>query len=132
MKNKVLTSKDVIFIYPNYKESFDLKTDALATCLGSVLLQEGKSVIMLSRTRRGPEINFATNERKVLCNSMGPKIIESIYRDHQPMVYSASEKTNAKKTRWNAFIDKHNANMDYKPGKQNHVSDALSLPITWK
>lgn len=33
---------------------------------------------------------------------------------------------NAKIKRWKAYIDEHNAKIYYKPGKENHVADALS------
>jgi len=33
---------------------------------------------------------------------------------------------NPKIKRWKAYIDDHNAKIHYKPGKDNHVADALS------
>lgn len=53
----------------------------------------------------------------------------NIFTNHPPLAYSVSEKkkkNNSKIKRWKAFIDEHNANVFYKPGKENHVAEALS------
>ena len=43
------------------------------------------------------------------------------------MTFAISDRNpNSKIRRWNAFIDEYNANIYYKPGKENHVADALS------
>ena len=132
----VLTSEDVLLMYPDFKKSFDLTTDASASGLGAVLSQEGRPIIMISRTLRGPEVNFATNERELLAIVWALRKLRdylygvstlNIYTDHQPLTFAVSEKNpNAKIKRWKAFIDEHNANVFYKPGKENHVAYALS------
>lgn len=96
----------------------------------------GRPITMISRTLRDNEINFATNERELLAIVWALKYLRNylygvknlnIYTDHQPLTLAVSERNpNAKIKRWKAFIDEHNANIIYKPGKENFVADALS------
>lgn len=47
--------------------------------------------------------------------------------DHQPLTFSLSPKnTNAKLKRWKAYLEEHDYQIEYKPGKSNVVADALS------
>jgi len=120
--------------YPDYKKPFDLTTDASAYGIGAVLSQEGRPITMISRTLKGSEANYATNERELLAivwalvklrhYLYGVKDI-NIFTDHQPLTFSVSESNpNAKIRRWKARIDEFNARLFYKPGKENLVADA--------
>ena len=133
---RILASEDVILQYPDFKQAFDVTTDASGHAIGAVLSQGDKPIMMISRTLKGPELGFATNERELLAIIWALKKFRSylyginkinIYTDHQPLAFSVSDKnTNAKIKRWKAFIDEHNAKVFYKPGKANVVADALS------
>jgi len=135
LKN-ILMSEEVMLRYPNFKKCFDLTTDASGHGLGAVLSQEGRPITMISRTLRDKEADFAANERELLAIVWALKSLRNylygvkelnIYTDHQPLTFSVSDRNpNAKIKRWKAFIDEHNANMIYKPGKENYVADALS------
>lgn len=63
---EVLTSENVMLLYPDYKKDFDLTTDASTFGLGAVLSQDGKPITMISRTLKDRELNLATNERNYL------------------------------------------------------------------
>lgn len=133
---EVLTSEDVMLLYPDYKKPFDLTTDASAHGLGAVLSQDGKPITMISRTLKENESNFATNERELLAIVWALKSLRNylygvkdlnIFTDHQPLTFAVSDRnSNTKIKRWKAFIDEHNAKIFYKPGKENLVADALS------
>jgi len=135
LKN-VLVSEDVMLLYPDYQKPFDLTTDASSVGLGAVLSQDKKPITMISRTLRDNELNFATNERELLAIVWALKTLRNylygvknlnIYTDHQPLTCAVSDKNpNAKINRWKSFIDEHNAQIFYKPGKENFVADALS------
>lgn len=124
-----------MFSYPDFKKPFDLTTDASGHGLGAVLSQ-GRPITMISRTLRDNDINFATNERELHAIVWALKNLRNylygvknmnIYTDHQPLIFAVSEKnTKAKIKRWKDFIDEHNANIIYKPGKENYVADSLS------
>lgn len=132
----ILASENVMLMYPDYKKPFDLTTDASAYGIGAVLSQNGRPISMISRTLKDSEANYATNERELLAivwalakfrhYLYGVKDI-NIFTDHQPLTFAVSEgNPNAKIKRWKARIDETGANMFYKPGKENHVADALS------
>ena len=129
----ILVSEDVMLLYLNYQKPFDLTTDASSFGLGAVLSQDKKPITMISRTLRDNELNFATNERELLAVVWALKSLRNylygvknlnIYTDHQPLTFAVSDRnTNAKIKR---FIDEHNAQIFYKPGKENFVADGLS------
>ena len=121
LKN-ILVSEDVMFLYPDYPKF--------------VLSQNKNSITMISRTLRESEINCTTNERELLAIVWALKTLRNylfcvknlnIYTDHQLLTFAVSDKNpNAKIKRWKSFIDEHNANIFFKPGKENIVADALS------
>ena len=136
MLRQILSSEDVILLYPDFTKPLELTTDASMTGLGAVLSQNGKPITMISRTLKGVELDYATNERELLAIVWALKKLRNflygsknliIFTDHQPLTFSVSDKnTNAKIQRWKAFIEEHNAKIVYKPGKENIVADALS------
>lgn len=131
-----LSCEDVILPYPDFAKPFELTTDASSSGLGAVLAQGGRPITMISRTLKDAEKNYATNERELLAIVWSLQRLRNylynvksltIFTDHQPLTYAVSDKNcNAKIKRWKAFIDEHNARIVYKPGKENHVADALS------
>lgn len=133
---KLLTSEDVMLLYPDFRKPFDLTTDASSSGLGAVLSQDGRPITMISRTLKDKECDLATNERELLAIVWALKKLRNylygvktlnIYTDHQPLTFAVSDRNpNAKIKRWKYFLDEHNANIFYKPGKQNLVADALS------
>lgn len=132
----ILSSEDVILMYPDFKKPFDLTTDASSHGIGAILSQDGRPITMISRVLTDKEQNFATNERELLAIVWALKTLRNylygvktlnIFTDHQPLTFAVSDRNpNAKIKRWKAFIDEHNANVFYKPGKENLVADALS------
>lgn len=132
----ILASEDVLLQHPDYNKPFELTTDASSSALGAVLSQNGRPITMISRTLSQTEENYATNERELLAivwalQSLrhylyGIKNIK-IFTDHQPLIFSISEKNpNTKMKRWRAFIEEFSPTFFYKPGKDNKVADALS------
>lgn len=133
---QILSSEDVMLLYPDFNVPFELTTDASSSGLGAVLSQNGRPITMISRTLKGCEENYATNERELLAIVWSLKKLRNylygakcinIFTDHQPLTFAVSEKnTNAKIKRWKSFIEEHNVNIFYKPGRENLVADALS------
>jgi len=99
-----------MLLYPDYKNTFDLTTDASALGLGAVLSQGGKPITMISRTLKDRELSFATNECELLAIVWALKSLRNylygvqnlnIYSDHQPLMFAVSDKNpNAKIKRW--------------------------------
>ena len=63
---KLLSSEDVLLLYPNFEKAFNLTTDASSHAIGAVLSQGGRPITMISRTLSPAEENYATNERELL------------------------------------------------------------------
>lgn len=62
----ILASDSVMLLYPDFNQPFDLTTGASSCGLGAVLSQNGRPITMISRTLRGGEFDYATNERELL------------------------------------------------------------------
>lgn len=135
---EILSSEDVL-AFPDFEKPFLLTTDASNKAIGAVLSQNfhdgERPITFISKTLSSTEENYATNEKEMLAivwalHSLrnfiyGQKII--IYTDHQPLTYAISPKNNnAKLKRWKAFLEEHDHEIHYKPGKANVVADALS------
>lgn len=133
---EILASEDVTLTYPDFTKPFDLTTDASSRGLGAVLSQERKPITMISRTLRDREEHLATNERELLAIVWALNTLRNylygvnqlnIFTDHQPLTFAVSDKNpNAKIKRWKSLVESFNAKIFYKPGKENHVADALS------
>lgn len=136
---KDILSSDDVLAFPNFDLPFILTTDASDKALGAVLSQQfndgERPITFISRTLSRTEENYATNEKEMLGvvwslstlrNFLyGAKI--KIYTDHLPLTFTLSPKNNnAKLKRWKAYIEEHDYEMKYKPGKSNVVADALS------
>lgn len=132
----ILSSEDVLLLYPNFDRPFDLTTDASSHAIGAVLSQNGRPITMISRTLSPAEETYATNERELLAIVWALKNLRhylygvnnlNIFTDHQPLTFSISDKNpNSKLKRWRAFIEEYSPTFFYKPGKDNIVADALS------
>lgn len=128
----LLTSSDIL-IYPDYNKPFILTTDASDSAIGAVLSQgeigKDKPIHFASRTLSTVEEKYSVPEKDMLAifwNYLyGAKF--KILTDHQPLTFALSPKnTNAKLKRWKAYLEEHDYEIIYKPGKANVVTDALS------
>lgn len=132
----ILSSEQVILLYPDFSQPFELTTDASSVGLGAVLSQNGRPITMISRSLKDKEEEFATNERELLAIVWALQKLQNylygvknlkIFTDHRPLTFSVSDKnSNAKLKRWMAYVEGHNAKISFKPGKENLVADALS------
>lgn len=132
----ILASDDILLQYPDFDKTFDLTTDASSNGLGAVLSQTGRPITMISRALSKTEQNYATNELELLSIVWALKTLRNylygvkninIFTDHQPLIFSISEKNpNTKLKRWKSFIEEFSPKFFYKPGKENVVADALS------
>lgn len=137
MKN-LLSSSDIL-IYPDFSKTFILTTDASDFAIGAVLSQgeigRDKPIHFASRTLSRTEEKYSVPEKEMLAifwalttfrNYLyGAKM--KILTDHQPLTFALSPKnTNAKLKRWKAYLEEHDYEIVYKPGRANVVADALS------
>lgn len=135
---KILTSSDTL-IYPDFSKPLLLTTDASDFAIGAVLSQgeigKDRPIHFASRTLNKSEESYSASEKEFLAIIWSLKIFRNylygqkfiIMTDHQPLTFSLSPKnTNAKLKRWKAFLEEHDYEIRYKPGKTNVVADALS------
>lgn len=121
---------------PDYSKRFELTTDASNFAIGGVLSQNGKPITFISRTLSKTEMELATNERELLAIVWALKTLRNylygiadltVFTDHQPLTLAVSEKNpNLQIKRWKSFVEESGVRLQYKPGKENIVADALS------
>lgn len=94
-----------------------------------------KPIHFASRTLNKSEENFSATEKEMLAIYWALKVFRNyiygqkftVITDHQPITFSLSSKnTNAKLKRWKSFLEEHDYQIIYKPGRTNVVADALS------
>ena len=135
---KILTSGDIL-AYPNFDKPFLITTDASNFAIGAVLSQtdsgNDKPIYFASRTLNRTEENYSASEKEMLAIIWALKVFRNyiygqkfrIMTDHQPLVFTLSpNNTNAKLKRWKSYLEEHDYEIIYKPGKSNVVADALS------
>lgn len=133
----LLLEQVVVVVYqPDFNKPFELTIDASNFAIGAVLSQNKHPNTFISRTLNPTEQNYATNEKGILAIVWALQKLRNylygiadltIYTNHQSLIYSTSGKTpNTKLKRWENFIAEFGAEIKYKPGSQNVVTDALS------
>lgn len=135
---KILSSEDIL-IYADYKKPFVLDTDASDFAIGAVLSQDedGKDlpIHFASRTLSKAEEKYSVPEKEMLAIFWALKTFRNylygatfkIITDHQPLTFALSSKnSNAKLKRWKSYLEEHDYELIYRPGKNNVVADALS------
>lgn len=134
----LLTSSDVL-TYPNFNKPFIITTDASNFAIGAVLSQgeigKDKPIHFASRTLNKAEENYSATEKEMLAIYWSLKVFRNyiygqkfiLLTDHQPLTFSLSPKNiNAKLKRWKSYLEEHDYEIKYKPGRTNVVADALS------
>ncbi len=114
-----------------------IQTDASSTGLGSCLLQDEQPVAYVSRALTGPETRYAQIEKELLaivfaCNKFTQYVYGRhtiVHSDHKPLevIFKKSiSQTTPRLQRMLLTLLKYDLNVVYKPGKEMHISDALS------
>jgi hypothetical protein len=132
--NKRLTTTLVI-VLPNMEKPFSVYCDASGQGLGCVLMQDSHVVAYASRQLRKHKEHYPTHNLelavvvhalKILRHYLIGKICE-IYSDHISLKYIFTQlNLNLKQRRWLELIKDYDLRINYHPGKENVVADALS------
>lgn len=132
---KKLLTNDPILQYPDFKQSFEVTTDASNFALGAVLSQNSKPICYASRTLNRHEVNYSTIEKELLAivwsvQNFRPYLFGrrfTIYTDHRPLQWLFNCKDpSSKLVRWKLKLSEYDYDIKYKPGTINKVADALS------
>lgn len=131
-----------VLCYPDYKKTFQLRTDASKLGLGAVLCQrqtngEYRVVAFGSRSMKRAEENYSAHKMEFLALywSITKQFHHYLYgaehfevmTDHNPLAYlHSSAKLDAVGHRWMADLGAYNFSIKYKTGATNIDADALS------
>ncbi|KAG2213622.1 hypothetical protein INT45_010121 [Circinella minor] len=129
-----------VLIAPNPEKPYIIEVDSSDFAVGGVLLQEGDDgclhpLAYESKKLSAAERNYPAQERELLailhalrtwrCFIDGRRY--TIFSDHHPLKYFRSQtKPTPRLTRWIAEIELYDPDIQYKPGRDNHVPDLLS------
>ncbi len=124
-----------ILSLPDPTIPYTVKTDASGFAIGAELSQNNKPVAFLSHKLSPAERNYSTHEKEQLAiitalrewrhYLLGTKI--TIETDHLSLKYLQTQPMlSERQARWQEFLSQFDFTIEYKPGKQNIIADALS------
>ncbi|RVE62485.1 hypothetical protein OJAV_G00157530 [Oryzias javanicus] len=136
-KLKALVSQAPVLKYYDVNKPVTLSVDASSEGLGAVLLQEGQPVAYGSRALTDCQKRYAQIEKELLAIVFGcEKFHQYLYgrhvhveSDHKPLevIFKKSLlSAPARLQRMLMRLQKYSLEVQYKPGKEMHVADALS------
>ncbi|KAG1225834.1 hypothetical protein G6F67_009193 [Rhizopus microsporus] len=139
-KLKQLMSSAPVLQAPDLSRQFIIETDASDFGVGAVLLQKDDHgllhpIAFESKKLSSAERGYPPQERELIgilhalrtwrCFIDGSDYL--VYTDHNPLQYLRSQKKPTPRlVRWLSEIETYDPIIKYKPGKENHVPDALS------
>lgn len=134
----ILTTAPIL-ITPDWSKPSTLTTDASNVGLGAILSQrqEGieKPIRHISRTLKGPELNYSATEKEALAIVWGVTSLRyylyqhpfEIITDHNALVWLMTNKDlSSKLMRWSLKLAPYQFTITYKKGVDNVAADALS------
>ena len=148
-KLKELLITPLTLAFPNFELPFILETDASGVGLGAVLSQQQGSgptscrpIAYASRTLQKHERNYGISELEALAVVWATKYFHAYLYGHQRKVFTDhsalksllnTPHPSGKLARWGLALQELDLQIEYCPGKQNAVADALSVsPQTQK
>lgn len=132
-------SNPPVLIFPNFKHTFIVTTDASSIAVGGVLSQgdlpNDRPIQFISKVLNKTQQNYSTIERELYAIVFAVDSFRHyiygfefiIYTDHRPLVYLFNLKNPSSKLfRWRLLLSEYRFKIVYKQGSQNVVADALS------
>ncbi|KAL4323589.1 hypothetical protein GQ457_11G020340 [Hibiscus cannabinus] len=132
---KAFLTEAPVLTQPESGKDYVVFSDASLNGLGCVLMQEGKVVAYASRQLKPQERNYPTHDLELAIVIFALKIWRHylygekcyIYTDHKSLKYLLTQKElNLRQRRWLELLKDYDLVIDYHPGKDNVVADALS------
>ena len=129
-----LTTAPVLTL-PSGNEGFTVYCDASKQGLGCVLMQHDRVIAYASRQLKKHEVNYPTHDLELAAVVFALRIWRHylygvpcrIFTDHKSLQYLFSQKDlNMRQRRWIELIKDYDCTIEYHPGKENVVADALS------
>ena len=135
---EALTSAPTLAL-PDFTKPFLVTTDASGQAIGGVLTQEGRPVAYESRKLRTHELNYPTHDLELLAVVHALKMWRhyllgnsfKIKTDHKSLKWIFTQPDlNMRQRRWMELLHEYDFSIEYQPGKENVVADALSRKST--
>ncbi|KAE8901770.1 hypothetical protein PF010_g24972 [Phytophthora fragariae] len=136
---KAWLSTKPVLVYPNYDLPFNLTTEASKAGLGAVLSQDqgrgDQPVAYASKVNSPAVANYSISELECLAVVWAVRLFRShlygrrftIVTDHVALKWLMTTKEPAGRLpRWALTLQEYDFDIVYRPGKENHVADALS------
>ena len=129
-----LTSAPILVVLERGQE-YPVYCDASKAGLGCVLMQSERVVAYGSRQLKNHEHNYPTHDMELAAIFFALKIWRyylygeefEVYSDHKSLKYIFTQRDlNMRQRRWMEFLEDYDFTLDYHPGKENVVADALS------
>ena len=137
LKNALVNAP--ILQLPHFTKTFTFLTDASGQAIGGVLSQEGKPIAYESRKLRIHELNYPTHDLELLAVVHALKLWRhyllgkrfDLHTDHKSLKWIFTQPDlNMRQRRWMELLCEYDFGIEYKPGKENSVADALSRKST--
>ena len=141
-EERVLLVQLPVLAYFDAKSEHTIQCDASKQRLGTVLLQEGKPVMYISRTLKETEQRYLNIEHELLAvvfalerlNHYTPGYRVKVETDHEPLMSIWKKSIASTSTRVQRLLLRllqYDIDIQYLPGKRNVIAHALSrvLPL---
>ncbi|XP_061170331.1 uncharacterized protein K02A2.6-like [Saccostrea echinata] len=133
---RLVTSKPVLSYYDPNKE-LTLQCDSSETGLGAALLQLGKPIAFASRALTDTETRYSQIEKELLAVVFGLEKFHqytygrnvTVQSDHKPLEIIMKKPLHTAPKRLQRMLlrlQKYSTKLEYRPGKEMHLADALS------
>ena len=129
---KRIIAKQVLLSHPDFRQPFEIHTDASKFQLGAVISQNNKPIAFYSRKLTPAQLNYTTTEKELLAIVetlkefrnilMGQQIV--VYTDHKNLTYKVFNTDRV--MRWRLICEEFGATLTYIQGSSNIVADTLS------
>lgn len=137
---KFLLAEATIHQHPDFSKPFYVRTDASSIGVAGAIYQlddddNVRPIVFTSRVLNKAEKNYKVLEQELLAIIhtlkknyyilLGSKIF--LYTDHQPLTFSSTHPyPTGRLIRWMLYLNCFDISIEYIPGKENIVADALS------
>ena len=129
---KRIMARETLLAYPDFNKEFHIYTDASKVQLGAVIVQDKRPIAFFSRKLTPAQTRYTVTERELLSIVevlkefrnilMGQQII--VHTDHENLTYKTQNSDRV--MRWRLYIEEYSPDLQYVPGQNNVVADALS------
>ena len=121
--------------YPSINDEYVLSTDASNIAVGAVLSSQNGPCGFFSQQLRGPELNYCTYDKELTAVFKAVSHFEwllfgrpfTLKVDHKPLTYMFTTPSKLERRRRQIeYLSTFDINLQYVPGRENIVADALS------